>query len=654
MASSSVELGQKELQTAQYQAFSKLAKPYAVIFTIAIIGNIIVYYPKVDSFFSLYLQLFLILVAACRALHWQWLDANEDRLKSKTSQILNIECATWIFGAAIISAMDIYFYVHTDDFGQFYTIVAQGLLGLLAFQILHYMKRTAIVVGAILFIPLATLQFSQGSLPHAMVGVVILTVFAGMIAFSSYYMQDFKELLASKFRVEALGKENARLASIDLLTELPNRRFFFEALSQRYKSLSGDSGVLIAGVVDLDGFKPVNDTYGHRVGDQVLHETAQRLAKASDNVVDMSRIGGDEFGFIVSGTTDDVALEEIGRCLIKALDVPVEIGALLVNVGCSVGIARYELKEQDEKFDPHQLYENADFALYHAKKTGKSRAVIFSKEHRDMQIVSRQLAQALRAPNLEDELYPVFQPMVDIATGETRTFEALARWQSSTLGFIPPGQFIAVAEQNGYMHRITTILFRKCLQQMKNWPQELDLSFNLSSHDLCSPETIDVILELLDMTSVDPSRIYFEVTETAVIHDFDLAMSHIDELKRQGANIALDDFGTGLSSLAYVNRMPLDKLKIDREFVNNIETDPSSRNIVRSIISLCTELGLECVVEGAESQGQVNTLASLGCKTIQGYFYSKPIKSDEIAPFLLKNVAKTTVADHSQLDKVAS
>lgn len=533
-----------------------------------------------------------------------------------------------------------YFYLRADEVGKYYVFIAQTAVGFLTYLTLYYMKTTARLVGAIVFVPLSVVHIWLGDTADVFAGLVIIGVFAAVVVHSQLFLEDFRSLLKSKFDIINLSEDKARLASLDMLTGLPNRRHYFQILKSTLNASRTDDSQVFTGVVDLDGFKPVNDTYGHVVGDEVLRVASQRLLTASEHIFSLCRIGGDEFGFFVHGEKSDNDLIRIGASLMDVLREPIEVGTISISVGCSVGIARYsaglEEFEDEADFAPEELYEQADIALYQAKRSGKSQTVIFSNEHKKHQLRTGKIIQGLKSDHLENELYLVFHPMVNLESGRAHTFEALARWKSAELGFVSPAEFIPIAEQTGFMKVITPMLLKRCLKQMKDWPVDVRLSFNLSGQDLCSPDTILQILQMLEADTASAARLSFEVTESSMIQDYEMALAHIRILKACGAHIALDDFGTGFSSLAYVNGLPLDKLKVDKSFVENIDQDESSRNIVRLVISLCRDLNLECVVEGVETREQLDALVLLGCTNIQGYYFSKPLNAEDVPAFLEK------------------
>jgi len=284
--------------------------------------------------------------------------------------------------------------------------------------------------------------------------------------------------------------------------------------------------------------------------------------------------------------------------------------------------------------DATDLFENADYALYHGKRTLRGHATLFSADHDAAIHRDSSIEQALRMADLDKELTVVFQPVVDIRSQKTISFEALARWTSPILGLVSPTQFIPVAERAGIVSRLTHSLLQKALATATLWPSDIRLSFNLSAHDLCAPESIQDVIGLILKSGFDPKRFDFEITETAFIHDLGQVQTSAETLRILGCGISLDDFGTGYSSLLLLHALPLTKIKIDRSFVTDLHTTPSRYKIVKSLLALSRDMGLDCIIEGVETQEEFAAIKSLGGFLVQGYFYTRPIPSTEIAEFL--------------------
>ena len=435
-----------------------------------------------------------------------------------------------------------------------------------------------------------------------------------------------ERILAAQAKSETLNAENVRLANLDQMTGLPNRRIFFETLAAR---LEQPRGLIAVALVDLDGFKPVNDIYGHAAGDQVLVQAAARLAGfAAPGAV--SRLGGDEFALIVEDCADAAALLAWGERVCEALRAPYALTGGAARLSGSVGLSTFATPGAGGQ----RLLEHADYALYSIKATRPGSAALFSAQHeRELHRVAM-VGHALRSETLAQELSLAFQPLVDSHSGATTGFEALARWTSPALGPVSPQEFIGVAERLGLVSRLTPVLLRMALATAATWPAPLRLSFNLSANDLMDAAAMAAVRALVLEGDVAASRIDFEVTETAVMTDFDTAAAALQSLRALGCGISLDDFGTGSSSLSYVHRLPLDKIKIDRSFIADLDSHAAATGIVGTIVAMCRNLGLDCIVEGVETQAQLLRLRQLGCRMMQGYLFSPPLASTAVAAHL--------------------
>nr|UVN18338.1 putative signaling protein [Pseudomonas syringae] len=272
-----------------------------------------------------------------------------------------------------------------------------------------------------------------------------------------------------------------------------------------------------------------------------------------------------------------------------------------------------------------QLYEYADYALYQGKNHNPGSTCLFSASHREQLNADGVTEQALRRANLETEFHVLFQPIIESCTRETVAFEALARWDSPELGAVSPAHFIPIAERIGMINELTAPLLTQALQRALSWPSPIRLSFNLSAHDCATWESVKRIVEIIENSGFDASRLDLEITETAVMQDIDQVQQAIVRFRQLGCGISLDDFGTGYTSLSQLHALPLTKLKIDRSFVRCVHDNPASYKIVKSLVALSLDMSLGCVIEGVETQDELNALTSLGCTMVQGYFYSPPI-----------------------------
>lgn len=430
-----------------------------------------------------------------------------------------------------------------------------------------------------------------------------------------------------------IEKETEQQASCyDSTTGLANRRQFFVDLQAVNSPYRDDSIPFSIGIIDIDGFKRINEIYGHDIGDFILDKIGHRLYLALRHKALVYRIGNDEFGFILPGDKESTILNQEIASILETISHPISARNNQIVISCSAGCARSYFGTANST---QQIFEHADYALYYAKEQGgQGQIVVFDVNHelklKELALIERALEKA----DFDKEFFIQFQPIIDSRNGGIITFESLARWDSPGLGRIAPDKFIQVAEQTGAIIRLTPILFKKALNEAKKWPHSIKLSFNLSAHDISHEKQITLLLDILKQSNIDPERIEFELTETAVMHNFAAAFDNVKKLQAVGASIALDDFGTGYSSLSHLQNFPLNKIKIDRSFVTNLEYNNRNYKIIKSIIILCREIGLDCVAEGVEDKEKVDLLAHLGVYLIQGYYYSSPLSAESAQVYI--------------------
>ena len=462
------------------------------------------------------------------------------------------------------------------------------------------------------------------------ISLSMLLALAVMVYIALIFWRDFTTKIEFQKELAASQRQNMFLANTDMLTQLPNRRQFFARLQDLLRQVGGGDGGFVIGAIDLDGFKAVNDLYGHGAGDRLLVEAGRRLEKISDAATFFARLGGDEFGVIAEMNSSDENVRSLGRRICEALQAPFELQDGGVTISASVGLAIHP----EAGVTQERLFECADYALYHAKRRSRGRAVVFSREHEGEIREAATLELCLRDADLEKEMSLHFQPIMDETGAQIIAFEALARWCSPKVGQVSPDIFIRIAERSEMMGRLTQTLLRKALASLSQWPERIGVTFNLSARDLASRESIVNIIAILQASGIAPGRIDFEVTETALMQDVSQAREALDELKAFGVGIALDDFGTGYSSLGYIRQFPIDRIKIDRSFIRDVEADPSCRAILKSVVDLCKNLQISCVVEGVETSPQWEALKELGCTRFQGYFFGKPMPAHEAARYI--------------------
>ncbi len=430
-----------------------------------------------------------------------------------------------------------------------------------------------------------------------------------------------------------LSELNRHQALHDHLTGLPNRSCFGQQVEHAISVADGDGSQLAVLLMDLDRFKEINDTLGHRYGDLLLVELARRLESVLRRSDTVARLGGDEFGILVrqlsESTSDlDQALERIRA----ALELPFEADGLPLHVEASIGVARFPAHGRDVDV----LLQRADVAMYLAKETGAPYAV-YDEELDRHDTASLKLLSELPRAIRDRELVLHYQPKLDIRTGVLAGVEALTRWQHPTRGLIAPGEFVPAAEKTGLIEPLTRYVLDEALGQLARWNAEghrLRVAVNLSMRNLHDPTLPEQVEALLNKWKLSGELLTVELTESAIISDPARSSEVIRRLTELGVGVAIDDFGTGYTSLAYLARLAITQLKIDRSFVLNMRNRADDAAIVRSIITLGHDLGLEVVAEGVETKSTFDQLSLLGCDTAQGFWLSRPVPPGELTEWL--------------------
>ena len=419
------------------------------------------------------------------------------------------------------------------------------------------------------------------------------------------------------------NKEGVDLAFTDPLTGLGNLRRFFDKIDRLIEERADDPAPFTVGILDLDGFTPINDLFGRRSGDNILQQVAMRLSASMDQHSTVTRVGADEFAFLYPMVFSEEAARERALMLIEILSAPYDVGDRTARLSASVGCSMYYSGEEDTE----TLVSKAETALYHAKQSGRGKVMVYTREMEEAAKRVTRIEQALRRAVAAGEVEPFFQPIVDLSTRQVVGFEALARWNDRDLGMVPPDVFIPIAEERGIIGQLSQLLLRQATEAACNWPDELFLSFNLSPSQLVDQNTARHILDILQRTGFDARRLEIEITETGLMTDPDSAEKIVGELRAVGIRVALDDFGTGQSSLGRLREFHFDKLKIDRAFVSSILEDKPSEHIIRAILAMCEGLGMDVVAEGIEEEEQAARLLQFGCAGGQGYMFGKPVNA---------------------------
>jgi diguanylate cyclase (GGDEF)-like protein len=420
------------------------------------------------------------------------------------------------------------------------------------------------------------------------------------------------------------------LAVHDPLTGLANRRLFADALARAVAASHAGAGCCVL-TLDLDKFKHVNDRYGHRCGDTVLAQVADRLRATVDASDIVARFGGDEFCILRPSALPPREAEALGLAIIARLSEPYDIDGRQIVLGASVGVAL--CPEHGDTAD--LVLTKADTALNAAKATARGTALLYDPAM-DVETADRRLLeQDLRLALSHGQTAVYYQPIFHARSLELAGFEALMRWRHPTRGFVSPDLFISIAEETGQIVELGEWVLNTALDAARQWPKSVRVSVNLSPRQFAVGDIVARITGALERSGLAPGRLTLELTEGVLVNDSDRALSVLSELKRNGIRIALDDFGTGYSSLSYLRKFPFDGLKIDKSFVMATTQDEDARTIVRAIIALAANLDLNVVAEGVETTEHLELLRSAGCPQVQGYLLGRPMPADEVDTFLV-------------------
>ncbi len=428
------------------------------------------------------------------------------------------------------------------------------------------------------------------------------------------------------------ARTNAHLALHDVLTGLPNRALFHDRATVALQAAARDRGGFALVLVDLDRFKEVNDTLGHHNGDALLRLVGDRLVAALRGIDTVARLGGDEFGLVLPGSADEAAAVAALERVRKAVGADVELEGLPLNIEASIGVAFYPAHGDDVDV----LLQRADVAMYVAKE-GTLGTVVYDTEHDHYNPRRLALVGELRRALDRDELVLHYQPKTELATGAVNSVEALVRWRHPSRGLLYPDEFIPVAEQTGLIGPLTEWVLRAAVSQVVAWDDlapDLGMAVNISARSLHDPDLPDLVLGVLSEYGVPASRLLLEITETALVTDATRAAVVLARLADAGVRLSLDDFGRGYTSLAYLRRLPVTELKIDKTFVMEMDRSSEDAAIVRSVVELGHNLGLLVTAEGVENASVLSSLTDFGCDTGQGFFLSRPLDADALGDWL--------------------
>ncbi|HCW92903.1 MAG TPA: hypothetical protein DHM44_04400, partial [Flexistipes sinusarabici] len=423
-------------------------------------------------------------------------------------------------------------------------------------------------------------------------------------------------------------------ATHDMLTGLPNRQLFEDRLKRAVAHHERYGGKFALLFIDLDNFKNINDTLGHKIGDLLLIKAGETLLECCRESDTVARLGGDEFTIILNDIEDENGIVTVTERILKAVSSAKKVGGHEVYTSASIGIAVYPADGRNSV----SLIKNADMAMYKAKELGANDYYFYNSDlkvrlERKISLTTK-LAKALE----ENDIKVYFQPLIDLKSGKITGAEALARWQTDTSRFIRPDEFIEAAEESGLIGTLGDHVLNKSCENLRKWHdagfENLTMSVNLSVKQMNDQNLVTKSKDTLKKYSLKPTDLVYEITENVAMKDFDATLALFKELSGLGVRISMDDFGTGYSSLAYLKQFPLNSIKIDKVFLHNIPENEKDNNLIKGIVWMAKSLGLNVVAEGVENKFQSEFLREIGCNGCQGYYYSRPLPEDEFFDYL--------------------
>ncbi len=463
--------------------------------------------------------------------------------------------------------------------------------------------------------------FGGGRLPSNETLKMAFMLNIAIILFGWRRSRDLKEALQAYEQAERLAQRNA---NTDPATGLANRRELLRELSEALDEKRG--GILL--LLDLDHFKRVNDLHGHLAGDQLLKSVAETLSDSAPGAVCCARIGGDEFALLLDGDSAKAA-EKVAEAILARLATPVLAAGAHLTVSASIGLA-----STAKLTKPEDVLRQSDVALYAAKRAGRNQFAWFDQQLAKELSERLAMEEDMRAGIAKGEFVPFFQPLIDLSTRELVGFEALARWRSPTRGFLEAEQFIDVAESTGLIGPLTMSVIEQALKDARGWPSHLKIAVNISPAQFRDGRLAEHIIKLLTATGFPTHRLEIEITEAALLEDRNQVLTIIRSLKNVGISVTLDDFGTGYASLAQVNSLPLDRIKIDKSFISTVVKSEQTAAIVNTIASLGHQLNVPITAEGVESEQVRTELKRLGCSEAQGWLFGRAVSADSVRTFL--------------------
>lgn len=482
-------------------------------------------------------------------------------------------------------------------------------------------------------------RFTAAAFSLAVVAAITMRLLNAHSRHFTDVIRSRSAIVGEQERVELARQEAMIAATTDFLTGLPNRRAFVSAVEEAMSA--SDKEPFAIAVLDLNRFKSVNDTFGHAVGDLLLREVSIRLVKTvSSKGGVVARLGGDEFGILLNKVRRPKQAQALLERVISGVDgsVTIEGRQLQISACCGVAIA-----DPGGEKSPSRIMADADLALYQTKASPTGSVAVFERRMEAPRRRRTLIESALLAPSVHEHFYVVFQPIFDLQSGRILAHEALARWKDPVLGSVSPSEFVPIAEHLNLMDAINDSLMDRAFMHARGWASEVKLSFNLSAIQLCTPGAARTVLTALSRSGLSAARLQIEVTETALLADFERARANLSELRNAGATIVLDDFGAGYASIGYLRELHFDQIKLDGGLVTAAQQSEDGRRLLQAVVGLCGILGVSTVAEHVESEHILKLVTDLGCQAGQGFWLMPPLSADAVQNQSLSYCARTAL-----------
>jgi diguanylate cyclase (GGDEF)-like protein len=565
------------------------------------------------------------MTGALRLIHAVFFHRNgeHDETQSARSEIV-YEIGAWVY-AGLLGLTTFLTLVRSDN-SLYHMLAAVLTIGYAAGICGRNAGRPIIAIGqlSLACTPVAIGLFLSGNPLRWVLGFVTCAFFVGMVDITLQTYSAVLKAMSATREQRRLAARFERLARYDAMTGLENRGAFQERLQVELARMGEDCELAILWV-DLDKFKDINDSLGHPTGDKVLRSVSRQLASIVDGRGCVARFGGDEFVLLARGDRKGLA-EELAREVMRALLMPIDIEGASIQVTGSIGVAVAPAHGTDGE----TLLQHADMALYHAKANGRNDFCLFQPAMEEQFLELRALETALRTAIERDELEVYYQPVVDLATGRTKSCEALLRWHHPEFGNVPPSRFIPLAESTGLITPISHWVLGQACAAAASWPQEVSVAVNMSPALLKDLHLSHMILSALYTSGLQARRLELEITESVLLEENAQSNALIREFQKIGLKLAIDDFGTGYSSLTYLKKYAFDKIKIDTSFIADVTKSREARAIINALVGLAAELEMEIVAEGIETETQLGYVTGAHCTSAQGFYLGRPMPGAEI------------------------